>query len=358
MQEKETLEQKLRAALIRNLFILLVLSNASYAEDKWFKPDQSIQQGEVEVRIKEIKIGKVPLTGDKESEDELFMISLEISNCSSTKKVDYVAWGNRWGGHFGRGRFASLTDEAGNVYKRCTFGLSEIVGQIEQGESIYPKKTISDRLVFEVPTESCDTLLLELPAENFEEEGSLKIKIPRSAWDEERRKEEERTQAVESIAKMAEKQKAETSRRKENLMKLRWRTWTSGNGKYSVKAAYVESITDEYYNNQRDLLWEKMKSEEKEERKNKTWTQQPWDRYKEAVKKLDSHVTVVLVKEDRKLVKVTKDRLSDKDKEWVEEFEHLRYNIDHLKNWPLKKIVRDYNHCFGYDPDTDSIFNK
>ena len=105
------------------------------------------------------------------------MIKLELLNTNPTKKVEYHSWAGK-DISFDRD-FASLKDNFGNRYKRITFGFaSKPVGAVERSESIYPNKSVSDLLVFEVPLDTATHLDLELPAKNYGSEGMVRFRIP------------------------------------------------------------------------------------------------------------------------------------------------------------------------------------
>jgi hypothetical protein len=76
--------------------------------------------------------------------------------------------------------YATLEDNFGNTYKRINFGFSSNpVGAVERSESIYPNKSVSDVLVFEMPIDTIEYLRLELPAKNFGGTGMLRLEIPK-----------------------------------------------------------------------------------------------------------------------------------------------------------------------------------
>lgn len=152
------------------------------SEPQWADASKAaVRQGDLQVRIAEVKIGEVPLktiTGTSRSEDNLLIIKLELLNTNPTKKVDYRSWSGK---DFSFDRdYATIEDNFGNSYKRISFGLGSYpVGAIEGSESIYPNKSVSDVLVFEVPLDTIEYLRLELPAENFGGTGMLRLQIPK-----------------------------------------------------------------------------------------------------------------------------------------------------------------------------------
>ncbi|MCK4659228.1 MAG: hypothetical protein KAV82_06860 [Phycisphaerae bacterium] len=147
----------------------------------WASAKQALRQGDVELRITRVLVGKVPLRGgfdDREttSQDELLAIHVEITNRSQSKKVEYQGWLGR---DFAFNRdYATLEDNFGNRYKRINFGIgTKIVGHVES-ESIYPGKSLGDVIVFELPVDTAEYLNLELPAKNFGGDGMLRLRIP------------------------------------------------------------------------------------------------------------------------------------------------------------------------------------
>jgi hypothetical protein len=142
----------------------------------------AVRQGDLQVQVVQVTIGQVPLktiTGNSRSKDNLLMVTLELRNTNPTKKVDYHTWS---GADFSFDRdFATLKDNFDNSYKRISFGLGSYpVGAVERSESIYPNKSVTDVLVFEVPLDTIEYLRLELPAENFGGTGMLRLQIPKS----------------------------------------------------------------------------------------------------------------------------------------------------------------------------------
>lgn len=151
-------------------------------EVEWASAESPVKQGDTQVQVKAVRVGKVPLKGrfgdgNGESKDVLLMIELEVSNLSETKKLEYRTWG---GTAASFGTRTALTDNFDNRYKVVNFGFgSEVVGAVES-ESIYPGKSVGDVLVFEEPIGKVEHLNLELPAAQFGGEGMLRIRIPAS----------------------------------------------------------------------------------------------------------------------------------------------------------------------------------
>ena len=147
--------------------------------EEWTSAASAVRQGDVQVRITAVAVGKVELKdmfGEKEESKGAFLkIGVEVTNLSAAKKIDFRTWRGT-GFSFG-GEFAALTDDHQNSYKRVSFGSSSPAGGVES-ESIYPEKAIADVLVFEVPVAAATSLRLQLPAGNFGGEGMLRFEIP------------------------------------------------------------------------------------------------------------------------------------------------------------------------------------
>ena len=148
--------------------------------DAWTTAGMTAENETVRVEVESVVIGKVKLKvfrGESSSEDELLQIKLRITSKSDAKKLNYDSWSASHGGFLDAG---SLRDDLDNTYKRISFGLSDkVVGQL-RSESIYPSKSVSDLLVFEVPIDKAQFLKLMLPVRAYGGRGDdeLKLKIP------------------------------------------------------------------------------------------------------------------------------------------------------------------------------------
>ena len=150
-------------------------------EAVWSSPDKTVQLGDVRVRILGAAVGKISLVDvgrDRStSKDDLLMITVELSNRSATKKLEYDSWSGADVAF--RRDYATIRDNFDNNYKRITFGLfSHPVGAAGRHESLFPGKSVSDVLVFEPPIDRAAYLNLEMPAKNFGEEGMIRFRLP------------------------------------------------------------------------------------------------------------------------------------------------------------------------------------
>lgn len=152
-------------------------------EAEWVDAQNAVQQGDLQLKVSMVAIGHVPLedsfSSDSKSQHELLMVNLELMNTSEIKKIDYRTWSGADVSF--RRDYATVVDNFGNSYKRIDFGFSSHpVGAVQRSESIYPNKTITDVLVFEMPIDTIEFLRLELPAESFGGTGMLRLEIPKS----------------------------------------------------------------------------------------------------------------------------------------------------------------------------------
>lgn len=146
----------------------------------WATAGMTTEDEAIRVEVESVAIGKVTLKdfqGEATSKDELLQIKVRITNRRDAKKVDYKSWSAAGGGFL---HAASLRDDLDNSYKRISFGFGDtIIGQLRT-ESIYPFKSVTDLLVFEVPIGRAKFLKLELPARAYggSDDDALKLKIP------------------------------------------------------------------------------------------------------------------------------------------------------------------------------------
>ena len=150
-------------------------------EETWASAQNAIRQANIEIRITQVLVGKIPLRAgfddsETQSKDKLLKVVLELHNLSKSKKIEYQSWSGR-DLSFNRD-YATLKDNFGNNYKRINFGFgTKVIGQTKS-DSIYPGIKIQDVLVFETPVDTVKYLNLELPAKNFDGEGMLRLRIP------------------------------------------------------------------------------------------------------------------------------------------------------------------------------------
>ncbi len=188
------------------------------------------------------------------SQDKLLMISLELTNTSPAKIMNYRGWSAQWSDFTSSDR-ASLKDNIGNTYKRVHFGPgSRVDGQVTSNESIYPNKSLTDVLVFEPPTDACQYLVLELPASAVGGTGMFRLRIPRAMWAQEEIPLEPIPSPVEQSEPSADaitQQQPTTTRpdtqspdESEPPTARNMRTWHAKSGSYTVEAEYLWHTPD------------------------------------------------------------------------------------------------------------------
>ncbi|MBW3598548.1 MAG: hypothetical protein KY475_14910 [Planctomycetes bacterium] len=154
---------------------------AEAKEPAWPIADQAQQLGNVQVAITSVTIGNVPvrqvfLDSDTESEKELLLIRLTVTNISERKKIDYRGWMSSYASLLDVD--AELTDDVDNRYRMVNFGSTATIKDTETNTSLYPGKSINDAVVFELPIEGVEYLRLKLAAKGCGEEGEFRFQIP------------------------------------------------------------------------------------------------------------------------------------------------------------------------------------
>jgi len=148
--------------------------------EEWASAETSVRQGDMEIEVSSVVVGRVDvqtLGSSAKSKEVLLTVTVKLTNLSESKKVDYSTWGET---SFSFGdNSVSMKDNFGNSYKTVNFGISEPEGRISS-DSIYPEKSLTDVLIFEVPVEKATHLELALPAKNFHGTGMIRFRIPAS----------------------------------------------------------------------------------------------------------------------------------------------------------------------------------
>lgn len=132
---------------------------------------------DITVEVTRVAIGPVRFSrlGEEEtSPDACLQIQLTVSNHSAERKIDFHGWSSLFS--------PRLSDDVKNPYKVIKFGSDSKIDQQESSVSVYPKKQVTDLLLFEPPVEGAKELTLELPGMNFGATGLLEFRIPRAMW--------------------------------------------------------------------------------------------------------------------------------------------------------------------------------
>jgi hypothetical protein len=142
---------------------------------------QGLRLGDANVSIASVKTGRIPLRDalqETQSQDKCLVVWLNIRNTSTRKKIDYEGWATEMTGLFDAG--PTLVDDAGNKYKRVTFGLGTTVKGASGRDSIYPTQSLTDAIVFEVPVDGIEHLRLMLPGKAVGDEShNARFQIPK-----------------------------------------------------------------------------------------------------------------------------------------------------------------------------------
>lgn len=149
---------------------------------RWVGGDQPATIGNVTYTVQATEIGQVSLTKlgrATASSEELLRIEIGLANNTKNRKLNFISYDNARIALLG---FDSprLKDNFDNTYKRIDFGFgTQPTGQVDQTDSIYPQKSITEVLVFETPLETATSLYLTLPAEYvIDETGLVRFEIP------------------------------------------------------------------------------------------------------------------------------------------------------------------------------------
>lgn len=149
----------------------------------WHPATESLQLGDISLKISEVVIGNVPLhqkigDTDTESEESLLAIYVELTNTSQSKKIDYRGWMNDYARLLDLD--AELTDNHDNDYRKVNFGGLLTVKGVSNDSSIYPGKTLKDAIVFEEPVPGIELLRVKLSAKGMGQDGEFRFEIPAS----------------------------------------------------------------------------------------------------------------------------------------------------------------------------------
>lgn len=147
----------------------------------WHPATESLQLGDISLKISSVVQGAVPLhqkIGDSETEskESLLAIYVELTNTSQSKKIDYKGWMNDYARLLDLD--AELTDNHDNDYRKVNFAALLTVKGIATDSSIYPGKTIKDAIVFEQPVPGIEFLRLKLSAKGMGQDGEFRLEIP------------------------------------------------------------------------------------------------------------------------------------------------------------------------------------
>jgi len=161
------------------------VARADTAEEpkRWSDATKTIvTRGSVSLKIKAVRLGtiaRVDISGKHELGPYLVIDTL-ARNKSDTKKVDFQGWSDELNPFTATCR---LTDEHGNDYRQMRSGISgQWDGQVHR-ETIAPRGSMADVLVFEPPVFAAQELRLEIPGEQLGCDGWYRFAIPRRMFE-------------------------------------------------------------------------------------------------------------------------------------------------------------------------------
>jgi hypothetical protein len=148
-------------------------------EGEWVDvSERSCRFGNIRLRVTTVWIDdvKMMLRGEKAGvAEDVLVIQYEVENIADKGVISFFGWGaqNAKPGE----PVAVLTDNNGRLYRRLL--LEAVDGQVE-AKLLDPGKRTSDRLLFASPDEKAEFFRVELPAKNFNGEGTVRLQIPKS----------------------------------------------------------------------------------------------------------------------------------------------------------------------------------
>lgn len=154
------------------------------AIDPWADAKIGARAGDLFVCVTDARIRKVAVKSlgqDGKSEKSWLVVELHITNNSDSQKYGYSGWSSK---SLDRDKSddAALSDNLGNRYSQRGLGIGDdVVGQLEDGASVYPGKTVVDLLVFEPPVDKATELRFSLPGKAIGTKEALRVKIPINA---------------------------------------------------------------------------------------------------------------------------------------------------------------------------------
>ena len=162
-----------------------------FRREAWAEAGRQVEHEGLRVRINRVAIEPVPLVkpatarrGEPEaagtSKSPLLLIELELTNISPERKLHYIGWASP-SAVLG-GLSARLQDAAGaKIPLHAFMAPLRPQGQITKPADLIQNEPILEQLVFDPPASPSSELFLELPADNFDGKGHVRLKIPTSA---------------------------------------------------------------------------------------------------------------------------------------------------------------------------------
>ncbi len=134
------------------------------------------------VELLSFRVGKVRMTRkgrETESEDELGILKLRLTNVTETKKIDYITPNAGSAGD----QVAYLEDEFGNKYdlKSTNPSFCDMVDGValKFSRAMYPEDLCEELLAFEIPVKKASQFTLHFSAKYWKGTDSLRVSFPR-----------------------------------------------------------------------------------------------------------------------------------------------------------------------------------
>ncbi len=147
------------------------------APAEWVDAFTGATLGDVRVQVTAARVDFVRRGGEAAvSKERLLQLTLRVENTGRSRAIKYRGWGTAYAAE---GRTAPrLADDAGTVYGPVRLADDVWVEGRVRSERIAPGGSVTDLLVFETPTPKAERLRLELPGENVETVGALRLEFP------------------------------------------------------------------------------------------------------------------------------------------------------------------------------------
>jgi HEAT repeats len=147
-------------------------------EGEWVDVNErSYRSGNIRLRVTAVWVDDVRMLfrgAQAGVAEDVLVIQYEVENIADRGIVSFFGWGphNPKPGE----PVAVLTDSNGRVYRRLL--LEAVEGQVE-AKLLDPGKRTTDRLLFSSPDDKAEYFRVELPAKNFNGDGTLRLQIPK-----------------------------------------------------------------------------------------------------------------------------------------------------------------------------------
>jgi hypothetical protein len=145
--------------------------------DEWMDAKQGFRLGKVVVKVVGMETDSLRSKDGREvSKNKHALIRIDITNVSNGD-VDYFSWATR--PPQGADSLPQLTDSNGAEVKWAQPDGAILINQVSGAETIQAGRTVSDILVYAIPSDTTNYLRLELPGRNVGEMGKFRLQMPK-----------------------------------------------------------------------------------------------------------------------------------------------------------------------------------